>query len=410
MRLDRSFRSLIAAAAIGVIACHDARAAHLTVDGYGDLRFIIPSSQDSWMFGGLGKFRFGKSSGDPNIRVGEIVAEATLQATPSLMGFVSLRYDRDQRRAIDATELYVRYRPVSTTRFRWSVKVGMFFPPISLENDEVGWTSGWTITPSVINSWVGEELRTMGGEGRLEYRTGRGAIEAVGALYGFNDPAGILLAFRGWAFDDRPTSYADRLRLPDAIAAVFHVPTPFRTLEFKEIDDRVGWYAGLRADDDVFGRIEFLRYDNRAEPDAFRRQFAWKTKFWSAGIERRFGILTLMAQGMTGRTVVEPADEVYNNWNFDAAYVLAGVNLGKWRLAVRGDIFGTDRKNSTPPSTLSQENGHGVTGSVSFYPRNWVRLSAEIIRAENDNTLRARSGLTPRVNETQVQFLTRVYF
>lgn len=362
------------------------------------------------MFGGLGKFRFNRGPDDIKIRVGEIVGEGVFQLTPSIMGFVSARYDQDQRRAVDVTEVYLRYRPVSTTRFRWSVKAGMFYPPVSLENDEVGWTTGWTITPSVINSWVGEELRTMGGEGRLEYRTGRGTIEAIGALYGFNDPAGILLAYRGWAFDDRPTSYADRLRLPNAIANVLHRPIPFRTLEFKEIDDRVGWYGGLRLEDDVLGRIEFLRYDNRADPEAFRRQFAWKTKFWSAGISHRFGILTLLVQGMSGRTVVEPFEDVYNNWNFDAAYILAGLDLGKWRLAARGDVFSTDRKGSTPPSTLSQESGHAITGAASFYPWTWLRLSTEVIRVKNDNSLRVLSGLKPKVNETQAQFLTRVYF
>src|SRR5258705_9405197 len=63
------------------------------------------------------------------------------------------------------------YRPVSTSAFRWSIKAGAFFPPISLENTEIGWTSPWTLTPSAINAWVGEELRTIGLEGRSEEHT-----------------------------------------------------------------------------------------------------------------------------------------------------------------------------------------------------------------------------------------------
>ena len=409
MRPERLWAVLLTTLCLG-LGGHRAEAAHFTLDGYGDVRLIVPSSQDSWIHGGLGKFRFGQSSGDPDLRIGEVVAEGIGQLTPSIMAFASIRYDQDQRREVDFIEAYVRYRPVSTTRFRWSVKLGMFFPPISLENGEVGWTSGWTITPSVINSWVGEELRTIGGEGRLEYRTGRGTIEAVAAVYGFNDPAGILLAFRGWAFNDRPTTYADHPRLPDALAAIFNAPVPFTTLEFKEIDDRPGYYLGLRVDDERFGRIELMRYDNRANPEAFRRQFAWRTKFWSAGYTRRFGMLTLMAQGMTGLTYVEPVEDVYNNWNFDAAYLLAGLDLGKWRVALRGDVFSTDRKKSTLPSTLSQEDGNGLTGSVSWFPKPWLRLSAEAIRAENDNTLRTSASLKPKIAEKQLQFLTRVYF
>ena len=52
-----------------------------------------------------------------------------------------------------------------------SVKAGAFFPAISLENDDLGWTSPYTLTPSAINSWIGEELRTIGSEGILRYDT-----------------------------------------------------------------------------------------------------------------------------------------------------------------------------------------------------------------------------------------------
>ena len=58
-----------------------------------------------------------------------------------------------------------RRRPVS-----WSVKAGAFFPTISLENDDLGWTSPYTLTPSAINSWIGEELRTIGSEAHAALR------------------------------------------------------------------------------------------------------------------------------------------------------------------------------------------------------------------------------------------------
>ena len=54
----------------------------------------------------------------------------------------------------------------------WSVKTGAFFPTISLENDDLGWTSPYTLTPSAINSWIGEELRTIGSEGTCAGDTG----------------------------------------------------------------------------------------------------------------------------------------------------------------------------------------------------------------------------------------------
>ena len=64
-----------------------------------------------------------------------------------------------------------------TGRVSWSVKAGAFFPTISLENDDLGWTSPYTLTPSAINSWIGEELRTIGSEGiaALRHRRARHA-------------------------------------------------------------------------------------------------------------------------------------------------------------------------------------------------------------------------------------------
>ena len=62
--------------------------------------------------------------------------------------------------------------PAAAGPVSWSVKTGAFFPTISLENDDLGWTSPYTLTPSAINSWIGEELRTIGSEAILRYDTG----------------------------------------------------------------------------------------------------------------------------------------------------------------------------------------------------------------------------------------------
>ena len=43
-----------------------------------------------------------------------------------------------------------------------------------------------------------------------------GTFSLIGALICCNDPAGILMADRGWAMDDRPTGLFERVRVPDA--------------------------------------------------------------------------------------------------------------------------------------------------------------------------------------------------
>ena len=78
-----------------------------------------------------------------------------------------------QRSGVDALEAYARYSPQTSGDWQWSVKAGAFFPPISLENTEVGWTSPWTLTPSAINSWVGEEVKVVGGEATLHASLGQ---------------------------------------------------------------------------------------------------------------------------------------------------------------------------------------------------------------------------------------------
>ena len=116
-----------------------------------------------------------------------------MQITPGLMALAVVRYAPEQRTFFDVLEAFVRWRPVSTTPVRFTLEAGAFFPPISLENTEIGWTSPWTLTPSAINAWVGEELRTIGAEATVEWRRPTGTISAYGALYGWNDPTGILL-------------------------------------------------------------------------------------------------------------------------------------------------------------------------------------------------------------------------
>ena len=149
-----------------------AAAADFQFEGYGDLRLVAPPATGAYMDGDLGKLRYGKD--DNAFQPGDFVGEGRVLISPELMATATARANADYGPGVDLLEAYARYRPVSTNEWRWSVKVGAFFPPLSLENDQVGWTSFWTITPSAINSWAGEELRVIGAEGTLEWRRGSG--------------------------------------------------------------------------------------------------------------------------------------------------------------------------------------------------------------------------------------------
>ena len=189
------------------------------------------------------------------------------------------------------------------------MKAGAFFPTISLENDDIGWTSPYTLTPSAINSWIGEELRTIGSEGTLRCHTDNaGTFSVIGAMICCNDPAGILMADRGWAMDDRPTGLFERVRLPDATEKLFHIPIPARTGLFDEIDHHAGWYGGLDWQMAGIGKLSVLRYENQGDPSAeMGGTYAWETKFWSFGARTAIGDLVLIAQQLTGYTSIAPA-------------------------------------------------------------------------------------------------------
>jgi hypothetical protein len=390
-------------------SCAPASALDLSFDGYADFRSFVPSEQRSWLDGGLGKTRFGSEYGSPGVS-GELIGGINLQISPELLATAVARASPKQKTIVNFLESYLRYRPVSTSAFRWSLKLGALFPPISLENTDVGWSSPWTLTPSAINSWVGDELRTIGSEIDVEWRTDARALSLMGSVFGWNDPAGVLIADRGWAFDDQPTGFTDNPRLPDAYAITRHRPIPLRTPMFTEIDNAPGWYAGASWDETGIGRVQLLRYDNQADPTAIRnKQVAWDTDFWSLGAQTQIDAFTFIAQGITGSTYIKPSPSFESDTYFKAAYLLAGWSMSdEWRLATRFDIFSTEEEQNGGIGPLS-EHGDAITLAANYLPNDWLRLSAEFLRIDSTRGQRAVIGLAPREIENQLQFSVRFY-
>src|SRR5437660_10779557 len=215
-----------------------AEAQEFSANGFVDGGLVIPSHDKSWLKGGFGKLDNGGGGGQSPALVSQGVADLRLRLGPSAVVLATVRAAPDQHAPFDVLEAYGRYQPIATADRLWSIKLGAFFPPISLENESVGWTSPWTLTPSAINSWVGDELRTVGAETNMEWRYGTGALGLNGAAFGFNDPTGTLLANRGWAFDSRPIGLFGVPRQPDAVALSLGKAPPLREEPWKEIEGR----------------------------------------------------------------------------------------------------------------------------------------------------------------------------
>jgi hypothetical protein len=386
-----------------------AEAVEFHLDGYADLRLIVPSEQESWLNGGLGKTRYGAEENKPELRLTEAVAQGVVVITPELMGLALARIETEQRTFFDLVEAFVRYRPVSITPWRWSVKAGAFWAPISLENTELGWTSPWTLTPSAINTWVGEELRTIGVEGMLEWRSAARNLAAMFSVYGWNDPAGILVADRGWGLHDRVTGIIDRPRRPDAITGTTRSTIPQYTYEVLEIDDKPGWYAAASWDEASLGKFNIIYYHNQADPSVTYKQIAWRTDFVNAGFSTNIGNVTLLSQVMTGTTLRVPSATFFSNTEFSSAYLLAGWTIAEaWRIAGRVDLFSNTESRPNPTNNLS-EHGNAVTFAVNYLPFDWLRITAEAIQVESTRRQRSRFGLAPRAVEHQLQVSARFY-
>ena len=379
----------------------------LTINGYLDVRAVAPADPKTWLEGGLGKFRYGGAQ--------KFGAEGVLQADYDFKGLnlaglhlISVwRAEPETPSVIDALETYLRYDDMAGD-LGWSVKAGAFFPTISLENDDIGWTSPYTLTPSAVNSWIGDEVRAIGSEGALRWKSDLGVVSLIGALVCCNDESGVLIADRGWSLNDRPFGLFERERVPDQTLRIFRAPYPGRTGMFDEIDGIVGWYAGATWQLPGIVKLSVTRYDNQGEPEAVStRDQAWRTKFWNFGARTQFGSLVLIAQQLSGYTEIEVRG-IENSTKFQSGFVLASYDWDNWRFSAREELFQTRRLRAT--NNNWNEDGDATTGAISYLGWDGVKLTAEIIRMHSRRGEYVPAGMPYRRDDVQVQFDSRFFF
>lgn len=401
---------LVTIVAVAFAVAGNCEAAEFQFTGFGDVRLISPPVTQAYLDGGLGKLRFGADDARPDVKLGDFIGEGSAHFGDDWSAQADGRISPQYGPAVDLLEAFARYAPKSDSAWSWSVRAGAFFLPISLENEQTGWSTFWTVTPSAINSWIGSELRTIGAEGTLQWRRNGGTVTVIGALFGDNDPAGILISFRGWSFDDRVTGLFEKTRLPNAMAAILHQPVPLERNLFQEIDSTPGWYLDLSWEPSEETGFEIMRYDNDADPASRSgNQFAWHTTFWDLGFRQQIGQVTLLSQAVSGGTIIKPSTTNFTQTDFKSAYALVGWDLDAWWLAARADIFQTRTLTASfTPSPLS-EDGHSFDATVSWLPRRWLRLSAEYLYVDDSRAQRIVDGDAPHQSESQFQLVARTY-
>jgi len=370
---------------------------------YTDLRLTYAKGEPSWFDDYLGKARYGGNHyGDANLklRLPEVSVLATADISWDTKAFVHVKYDPEQNKPIDLVEAYLTYTPVPKSAFSYAFKAGLYFPHISRENIGVAWTSPFTITPSAINSWVGEEIRALGLEAKGSYISNQHRFDITAGMFGFNDAAGTLLAFRGWGLGDAKVGAFSRLplsSLPSIGSESSFLAQPLWVHPIREIDGRVGYYAALDYSfSDVFKTGAFY-YDNRGDPEKIvELQYSWDTRFWNFYAESDFGDgLKLIAQYMTGMTEMgnlygaKQRRRVYVG--YDAGYVLATKKIDKYRLSARYDWFGVDDKSFVALDN-NNENGTAFTAAIAVKVSKKTSLITEYLRIKSDRPSRLGIG------------------
>lgn len=380
--------------------------------GYVDLRAVaVDSSLTSFMHGGLGLLRFDQAH--DGLRFGRLAADFSGPLTESLRAQLTLvAADNGNDNAIDLSQAFVEWRPYPQSQWSWRTKVGAFYPPISLENRGVAWQSLYSLSPSAINTWIGEEVRALGMEVRA---TNSGAalqrafdVSLVAAIYGWDDPMGVLLFQRGWAIHDHEVPVFGQLPRPFPRSDYDHF------IDFSsEIDHRPGYYAGVETK--WYGRqvVRLLHYDNRADPaQSNRTDTAWLSRFDAVGTRIELpASVTLIAQWLDGDTGVGRSADgrgmlIAKFWSY---FALASYSTGPHRFTLRFDRMYVESTRGAQYFD-SEQDAHAWTAAYLYrHDEHWM-IGVEGLQIDGTLGQRRVQGLPAAAVERQWQVALRYSF
>lgn len=377
-----------------------------------DLRAVHADASDSWTRAGLGKLRYDRRN--DGLRLGQAIVRADGELADTLSATAIASLDDARSGVIDLTEAWLRWNPVPSGPWKTSVRAGAFFPHMSLENDGPGWTPTRTASTSAVNSWIGEELRTVGLEWSL-VRRGRalGSPHDFGlsaALLKANDPTGTLLTWRGWSISDRITGLREPLLLADL--PVYQPNGPIRRQTrsihvFRELDGRLGWHAGASYGYGGWLELAAMRYDNRANAQVLHEgQYGWRTRYSHVAAKLRQGEWELLFQAMDGDTYMgkRAAGVDMRAW-----YLLAGRQVGPGRVSLRYDRFSA-RDNDVIAADPNGEQGRALAlAYVHTLTPAWSVL-AELLQVDSTRQARLLIGIEPRQSERSLTTSLRYRF
>ncbi|MCF6437390.1 hypothetical protein [Pseudoalteromonas sp. MMG022] len=294
----------------------------------------------AWLRQGWGVARFDADSDVFNVSRAALTGRMDFSSAWSAHAVAQYVPEPDHK--LGFTEAYIHYQPLARG-YQFSSKIGGFYPRMSLENPAFGWSSPYTFNYSGLNAWLGEEVRTFGAEFELKRAARRFRskhdVSVIGALFKGNDPAGTLLAWRGFVPHDRQSVFNERI----AFARVKSLYAPQLRFQgqyvdpFSEVDGRFGYYIGAHWSYLKRHNLRVYWYDNNGDPSAVNyntKQYAWDTKFWSLAWRSKVSTQTqFITQAMYGNTAMGPRRGVDND--FYSWYVMLSHTFNDYRISGR---------------------------------------------------------------------------
>jgi hypothetical protein len=319
-----------------------------------------------------------------------------------------------ERTEAGLSQAYLTYRPMRGSKLAFSARAGLMFPPASLEHEGADWHVRDSITPSAINSWIGEEVRPVAVEGTLSANFGEHKLRATAAIMAANDTSGTLLTFRGWALHDRTTLAFRRQPLPPLEEYISDYQAGF-THPLLDVHNgfahRPGYYAKIAWQPPAPVRVELFRYDNRADPEDANddNEWGWRTEFDNLGVVADLGSGTqLKAQALQGRTrmgfKMQGRPLVDNR--FRSAFVMLVHPFGPFGLAARVEGFDTRNRGSL----VDDEYDDSGWSAMVAAKREWGAITGlvELLHVSSRREDREELGLAPRQRQTQLQASMRM--
>ena len=381
----------------------------------GDVRLLAVNGEKSWVDGGFGKLRSGS---DHDWRLRPQLGNVNLIWQPQLRWALSATVvgslQGGERTEAGLSQAFLTYRPMRGSKLAFSARAGLMWPPVSLEHEGADWHVADSITPSAINSWIGEEVRPVAVEGTLAANLGEHKLRATAALMAANDTSGTLLTFRGWALHDRTTLAFRRQPLPPLEQYLTEYQAPF-THPLVDLHNgfahRPGYYAKLAWQPPVPLRIELFRYDNRANPVDVNDdlEWGWRTRFDNLGLVADLGGGTkLKAQALSGTTKMGYAMEG-RRWidnRFRSTFVMLVHPFGPFTFSTRAEAFDTRNRGSL----VDREYDDSGWSAMVAAKREWGAITGivELLHVSSRREDREEAGLGARQRQTQVQASMRM--